>query len=70
MMWRLGDPQLPDNPALVPEDDIDIPNCPICGSDSYEYLFYQNGECFGCDSCVKRMDIDEILMISREVLKL
>lgn len=70
MMWELGDPRMPDNPALEPEDDIDTPSCPVCGSENYDYLFFQDDECVGCNSCLKQMDIDEVLTICKEVLKI
>ena len=28
--------------------------CPYCGEVCYEFLFFRDSECIGCDSCVER----------------
>lgn len=66
MLWELGNPLLPDNPNLIPDDDPELPECPLCGSNTYEYLFYRGDECRGCDICLDRKDVDQILEMIKE----
>lgn len=53
------DPEPPVTPPEVPEH-VEI--CPVCG-DVARTLYFADGECFGCEGCVKSDLVDDVLGI-------
>lgn len=39
--------------------------CPVCGAENPDYLYIIDGDCQGCECCVKRVDAYEWIMKRR-----
>jgi hypothetical protein len=50
-------------PPGVQDEDV---YCPVCGAENPDYLYIIDGECQGCDECVKRVDAYDWIMTKRE----
>ena len=53
-----------------PPDPLEIPECPVCGSECYEEVYRDcNDEVCGCSDCVRVVTLEEYLVELEEEME-